>query len=233
MFRVCAILASAVAIALSAQATAQADLPTASGVVTSLSVPALASYNGSQCEFYQGTLTTSSGTALPFFLESGLVGDASTGWMPTDPNFSKFVTVMTQSRVQGHSAVATISYVSSEIDCGYQLTNVVKSASIVLEKPPKVAAPNTVLKRAVIDARHRAATFTFAAKGQVSGYQCALVPLSSGGSTGAPHFRSCGSLKRPVKRYVHLARRHYRFYVRAVGPGGTDNTPASHGFAIP
>jgi hypothetical protein len=40
-------------------------------------------------------------------------------------------------------------------------------------------------------------------------------------------YRSCGSLKS-----CRLVPGHYRFWVRAIGSGGPDNSPATYGFRI-
>ena len=45
----------------------------------------------------------------------------------------------------------------------------------------------------------------------------------------APAYQTC----RSPKTYAHLKRGNYTFYVYAVGPGGSDPTPASDVFTIP
>jgi hypothetical protein len=62
----------------------------------------------------------------------------------------------------------------------------------------------------------------------------ALAPGITSSPTSAPrgspklHFTRCKS----PKTSTHLAKGHYRFEVRAVGPGGTDKTPAKRMFTI-
>jgi hypothetical protein len=48
-------------------------------------------------------------------------------------------------------------------------------------------------------------------------------------------YRACGAARTDLAattRYVHLAKGTYIFYVRAVGPGGPDKTPATRKFTI-
>src|SRR4029077_8910952 len=87
------------------------------------------------------------------------------------------------------------------------------------------AAPNTkLLKKAVSSSRH-SATFNFKATGHATGFQCALVrlPTSNGAKTTRPKYSRCGS----TKRFTHLTAGGYELFVRAVGPGGVDTTPAT------
>ena len=78
--------------------------------------------------------------------------------------------------------------------------------------------------------RHRSAQFSFKAVGEATGFQCALVRVPHGKhkKLPAPHYTSCFR----AKKYTHLSVGHYIFYVRAIGPGGADRTPATHKFAI-
>jgi hypothetical protein len=87
----------------------------------------------------------------------------------------------------------------------------------------KIPAPNTKLVATSIHGAKRTATFTFSRTGEATGYQCAITRLGA-----TVRYHSCGS---PVT-YRNLAKGHYRFRVRAVGPGGTDLTPASRRFTI-
>jgi hypothetical protein len=79
--------------------------------------------------------------------------------------------------------------------------------------------------------RHsRSAKFTFKAVGDTTSFQCVLVRVPRGkhAKTPAPHYATCGV----SKTYTHLAKGTYVFFVRAVGPGGADKTPATHRFTI-
>jgi hypothetical protein len=100
--------------------------------------------------------------------------------------------------------------------------------------PPPPAAPGTTLKKAKIDARKGAATFTFGATGTATGFACELVrpaPRAKGAKRRKrkrPKFAACGS----PEAYKRLAPGRYTFKVEATGPGGTDATPASKAFTI-
>lgn len=93
-------------------------------------------------------------------------------------------------------------------------------------------APNTRLLHDQIDRRHHRAKFSFSARGHATSFQCALVkqPKHRGRHHGAarPAYHRC----RSPKTYSHLARGAYWFYVRAVGAGGTDRSPASVRFSL-
>jgi hypothetical protein len=101
--------------------------------------------------------------------------------------------------------------------------------------PPPPPPPGTVLKKAKIDGSKGTATFTFGGTGAVGGFKCELVRPAPKRAKGAkkpkppkPKFSACKS----PKAYKHLAPGHYTFKVEATGPGGTDATPATRGFAI-
>lgn len=87
---------------------------------------------------------------------------------------------------------------------------------------PTVSAPDTRLVRSKI--RPGGATFAFRGTGDVTGFQCKLSRKKGSRS----RFHSCPS----PKAYKHLRPGDYLFRVRAVGPGGTDPTPAKRKFAI-
>jgi hypothetical protein len=86
-----------------------------------------------------------------------------------------------------------------------------------------------LLTNATVSSRHRTATFAFAAEGDASGFQCALVRLTHGrhSSTRAPRYAAC----RASKRYTKLSAGVYVFYVRTTGPS-SDRIPASRRFTI-
>jgi hypothetical protein len=99
------------------------------------------------------------------------------------------------------------------------------TATIAGRRPPP---PNTLLTKVTIESRRHIAIFTFKATGKAIRFQCTLVRIPRGQHAPADHYRSCGS----GKTYTHVAAGEYIFYVRAVGPGGTDPTPASRTFTI-
>jgi hypothetical protein len=85
--------------------------------------------------------------------------------------------------------------------------------------------PDTKITRAAISSRHHTVTLTFHAVGASTSLQCALQRPPKRGSRGpapAPAFATCLS----SKVYRHLRAGRYTFLVRAVGPGGTDASPA-------
>lgn len=90
--------------------------------------------------------------------------------------------------------------------------------------PSHIAAPATVLSSAKVTTKTHSASFRFTATGVAVGYQCAL---RRGSHVAA--FRLCGL----AVAYSKLAPGHYTFEVRAMGPGGTDKTPAKRAFAVP
>jgi hypothetical protein len=59
---------------------------------------------------------------------------------------------------------------------------------------------------------------------------CVLVrkPTRKGAKTPSPKYSSCGS----SKTFKHLKAGSYVLYVRAIGPGGVDKSPATYGFKI-
>ena len=53
-------------------------------------------------------------------------------------------------------------------------------------------------------------------------------PTRTHATTPSPKYSSCGS----TKTFKHLKAGSYKLYVRAVGPGGTDKTPATYTFKV-
>lgn len=98
------------------------------------------------------------------------------------------------------------------------------------------ARPNTRITSKKLNKKTRSVIFKFKAVGKASGFQCALVkqpakshPKSHHKKAKQPKPRFSGC--RSPKGYKHLARGgRYVFYVRAVGPGGSDRTPARFSF---
>ena len=84
--------------------------------------------------------------------------------------------------------------------------------------------PTTKITKAKIKKKRKKATFKFTAGGQATGFECQLTRKHHR----APDFKEC----RSPKVYKHLKRGNYTFKVRAVGPGGTDATPARKSFKI-
>ena len=229
------LLAAATALAVVAvPSTASAALPTTSGTVTSSPdvtdlIQTFISGTVVYCEVWEGAIRTSAGITMTVWVETPMSGSPTSGLHATDPGAARIDKTLIQAAADGSSAVVSISYNPSEIDCGEQLTNVVKSASL--------PAPNTTLNRARIDSHRHSATFTFKATGDAAGYQCALAKLPKGTSHKPTlHYHACAT----PKHYTHLTKGSYIFYVRAVtraylyllGPGGIDRTPATHHFTI-
>jgi hypothetical protein len=92
------------------------------------------------------------------------------------------------------------------------------------------AVPNTHLVVEQISSRLRSARFRFTATGAATGFRCALVrlPTRKGAKTPSPRYSRCGS----TKTFSGLKAGSYVVYVRAVGPGGADGSPARHTFKI-
>jgi hypothetical protein len=90
--------------------------------------------------------------------------------------------------------------------------------------PPRPKPPNTAKLKAKINQKKRTARFTFKGNGSVTGFQCKLTRQSKK----LRRWRKC---KSPAT-YKHLKRGRHVFYVRAVGPGGPDPSPAKKSFRI-
>jgi hypothetical protein len=86
-----------------------------------------------------------------------------------------------------------------------------------------------LLTRATISSAQHSAKLSFTAEGDASAFQCALV-RSDGTHAKAtkPHYAICTT----PKSYTKLTGGNYTFYVRTIGPGGTDKTPAIRKFTI-
>jgi hypothetical protein len=85
--------------------------------------------------------------------------------------------------------------------------------------------PDTQITTRQINPTLHRASFRFRGIGIISYFQCALVRSPTNGS---PKYSKC----RSPKSYANLTHGSYVFYVRAVGPGGTDRTPAKASFKI-
>ena len=84
--------------------------------------------------------------------------------------------------------------------------------------------PNTLIRNAKVNQAKRKATFKFKAVGSDTGFECKL----TGQGKKLKHFRKCSS----PKTYKKLKVGKHVFYVRAIGPGGKDPTPAKKKFRI-
>jgi hypothetical protein len=87
----------------------------------------------------------------------------------------------------------------------------------------KIKPPATKVTSSHISSKTRKATFAFTATGPHTGFQCSLTKTAH-----HARFVKCTS----PAHYKHLAKTSYLFQVRAIGPGGTDPTPATHRFKI-
>ena len=90
--------------------------------------------------------------------------------------------------------------------------------------------PNTLLLEHQVSSHDHRATFRFKATGTATRFECALVPKPTrrGARTPAPKYVSCHS----PKTFTGLHAGSYVLYVRAIGPGGADKTPATYDFKI-
>jgi hypothetical protein len=108
-----------------------------------------------------------------------------------------------------------------------------------LTGPPPPAStppppPGTKLKKAKIEPTKLTATFTFAGTGALTGFRCELVrpapkpAAGKGRKPKKPTFTGC----RSPRTYKRLKPGRYTFKVEAIGPGGTDPSPAVRHFKI-
>jgi hypothetical protein len=89
--------------------------------------------------------------------------------------------------------------------------------------PAATGAPGTVIR--AVKLRSRQARFEFRAIGKATAFRCAL---AKGQQKKAPKLAPC----RSPRAFSRLQARRYTFFVAAVGPGGTDKTPARRSFTI-
>jgi hypothetical protein len=95
---------------------------------------------------------------------------------------------------------------------------------------PHHAAPRTRLLTEHISSSGHSARIRFKATGDWTGFQCALVgvPTTGGATVPSPTYASC----RSPTTFRHLHTGSYIVYVRALGPGGVDASPATYSFTI-
>ncbi len=91
---------------------------------------------------------------------------------------------------------------------------------------PPPSPPDTTITKAKVNAKHSKASFEFEALGEATGFQCELKRKHA---QTQPRFTDCNS----PKTYKPLKPGKYTFAARAVGPGGTDTSPARKRFRIP
>jgi hypothetical protein len=93
-----------------------------------------------------------------------------------------------------------------------------------------LVAPFASILGALVNQHKHQIKLTFSATGSRTGYQCGLVVVATGKhrKTRAPVYGACSS---PMT-YRHLKAGSYIFYLRAVGPGGTQVPPASRRFTV-
>jgi hypothetical protein len=99
---------------------------------------------------------------------------------------------------------------------------VVQAGTCASPGNPVPAVPYTTVTASKIKAAKHKATFAFTGTA-ATGFQCRLKK--------AHHAASYDSCTSP-KVYKHLSGGKYKFFVRAVGPGGTDGSPAKIPFKI-
>ena len=92
------------------------------------------------------------------------------------------------------------------------------------------ARPTAKVLTARINSHKRTATFHLGSSGKATGFRCALVrePTRKGAKAPKIRYAKCGR----VKTYRHLKPGHFKFYVLAVGAGGTSKKPATYTFKL-
>ena len=95
---------------------------------------------------------------------------------------------------------------------------------------PHHGVPKTQLVTEHVSSSGHSARFRFGATGDWTGFQCALVhvPTTGGATVPSPAYSAC----RSPKTFRHLHAGNYVVYVRALGPGGADKSPATYSFTI-
>ena len=99
---------------------------------------------------------------------------------------------------------------------------VVQAGTCASPGNPVPAVPDTTVTASKIKPAKHKATFTFTGT-SATGFQCRLKKAHHAAS-----YASCSS----PRTYKHLSGGKYKFFVRAVGPGGTDGSPAKVPFKI-
>jgi hypothetical protein len=214
---------------LSPDATGAAGLVTKVQAATAITGPATAvsstgatlngtvnpNSNATTYHFDFGT-TGAYGTRLP-------VPDASVGSDAADHVVSAAIGGLAPNTTYHYRVVATdaAGFTTTGPDVGFTTL----AAPLPLPPATKPKKPKTTLSNAKIDAEKGIATFKFKASGQSTGFRCALAKKHKKAKF---KFKKCSS----PKTYKKLKPGKYTFEVRAVGPGGTDPSPAKKKFTI-
>jgi hypothetical protein len=216
---------------LPAQANVTINVPATGTVSSAASVPTISSLpviHGAATE--GATLTESHG------LWSGSPSGYSYRWERCDTHGDSCTTI---ADAAAESYTLKAADVGSTIRVGEIASNaagpgaeaISANTATVTSAGATPHAPNTTLLKATISAKSKSATFRFRSSGQATGFQCALVLQPVGKHARKPRrrFVRCSSMK----AYLHLkVGRTYSFYVRAIGPGGADGTPAATKFTL-
>lgn len=134
--------------------SAMPTLQTASGTLRSLSNNDQLITDGApsegpvtDCKVWQGALRTSSGSQLSFIIAETFT--SSGGQLtPSDPAAIQAYDAIEEGAANANrGAVVGISYIGSEIVCGYTVANVVTSASVTLPKQKPCVVPRLVGRR--------------------------------------------------------------------------------------
>jgi hypothetical protein len=98
--------------------------------------------------------------------------------------------------------------------------------------PPKPLPPfGTKITHKKINKHKHRASFTYTARGAITGFQCALVRVTKSHKKPKLNWKPCGKSSPSKKTYTHLSRGRYMFEVRAFNPAGR-TAPAVKKFKI-
>lgn len=164
--------------------------------------------------FQYGT-TSSYGSSAP-------ASPAPVGSDGSDHVVSQALTGLAPNTTYHYRVVATdaLGFTTVGVDVGFT-TNAAAVPAPVATTTSK--APNTKISKATIDSAKGKATFKFKAEGSATGFKCALAKKGK-----KLKYKSC----RSPKTYKELKEGKYTFAVKAIGAGGSDETPAKRNFQI-